>query len=178
MCQDLQPEFQITSFFSLRSIFVRCICNTEKPCWTKLSDKKSRTLHSDGVGTCKVTPTRIRELLISWLQSFSRILEPRNFTKISFILLPEIWFSIYRPCLKTKDWKKKILFSSQSTRLKEIISCSISIQISQRKKKIQEINTPFFLKISVQSQQQTTQKAPNFNVSRQNCLIITIISKF
>ena len=63
MCQDLQPEFQITSFFSLRSIFVRCICYTEKPCWTKLSDKKSRTLHSGGVGTCKVTPTRIRELL-------------------------------------------------------------------------------------------------------------------
>ena len=63
MCHDLQPEFQITSFFSLRSIFVRCICNTEKPCWTKLSDQKSRTLHSGGVGTCKVTPTRIRELL-------------------------------------------------------------------------------------------------------------------
>ena len=63
MCQDLQPEFQITSFFSLRSIFVRCICYTEKPCWTKLSDQKSRTLHSGGVGTCKVTPTRIRELL-------------------------------------------------------------------------------------------------------------------
>ena len=134
MCQDLQPEFQITSFFSLRLIFVWCICNSEKHRWTNLSDQKSRTLHSGGVGTCKVTPTRIRELL-----SATRLVGCRAQQEISnpgisqksvlFFLTREMIF--YFSTLSQNRRLKKRNSCSRRTRLKERISRSISIQISQ-----------------------------------------------
>ena len=157
MCQDLQSEFQITSFFILRLVFVRCICNTIGQIYLI---KKSRTLHSDGVGTCKVTPTRIRELLGATRlvgcrvkQEFSNMGISRksvlfyclryDFLFIDLVSKQKIEKRKSCSRLKARDWRKEF-------------PVPFPFKFLNKRRKFRKLTPLLFLKISVQSQQQTT----------------------